>query len=72
MCEEIKIVITKEAADVLYAQLVGRLDYFDNLIKEESKKPNPSVDKIISYANTKKEIERITEKLFKAGASIFC
>ena len=72
MDKEILVKLTQEEADAIYIQLIGRLDFFDGLIKEEGKKNNPSANRIIELANSKQKIESAVNKLCSAGATLWC
>ena len=72
MNKEITVTLTQEEADAVYSQLIGRLDFFDGLIKEEGKKNNPNANRIIELANSKQKIENAVNKLFAAGATLWC
>lgn len=71
MNEKITITLTQDEADIAYRQLIGRLDFFDDMIKEEGKKNNPSANRIIELANAKQKIESVVNKLQVAGATLW-
>ena len=71
MNEKITVTLTQDEADIAYRQLIGRLDFFDDLIKKEGKKNSPSANSIIELANSKQKIESVVNKLLAAGATLW-
>ncbi len=69
---DITIIFTKEEADAAYTQLIGRLDAFDELIKEEGKKSNPSANNLAELGTAKKKIQAAADKLLAGGAGLWC
>lgn len=69
---DITVTFTKEEADAAYTQLVGRLDAFDELIKEEGKKSNPSANRLVELGTAKKKIQAAADKLLAGGAGFWC
>ena len=66
--KDITITLSQEEADLVYRQLIGRLDAFDELIKKSAAKSDTG--SIIHYAGVKQTLNGVVNKLSAAGARL--
>lgn len=70
MNKDITVTLTQEEANALYTAMVGKLDDFDEQIKEAGKKGNSRC--VLECAKWIEIMNSAKEKLFDKGATLWC
>lgn len=70
MSKDITVTLTQEEANALFTAMVGKLDDFDEQIKEAGKKGNSR--RVLECAKWIEIMNRAKEKLFDKGATFWC
>lgn len=70
MSKDITVTLTQEEANALFTAIIGKLDDFDQDIKEACKKENSR--RVLECAKWIEIMDSAKEKLLSNGATLWC